>query len=50
MPKVILYFDSIEDSEELKSALDGSKWKIAVWDFDQYLRNAIKHPSESMSD
>ncbi len=50
MPKVILEFDSFEDSEELKSALDGGKWKIAVWEFDQYLRNTIKHPSESMSD
>ena len=50
MPKVILEFDSIEESEELKSALDGSKWKIAVWDFDQYLRSLTKHPPESMSD
>ena len=31
MPKVILEFDSFEDSEELKVALDGGKWKNVVW-------------------
>lgn len=50
MPKVILEFDSFEDSEELKVALDGGKWKNVVWELSQYLRNTLKHPSDSMSD
>lgn len=50
MPKVILEFDSIEDSEELNSAMNGSKWKNVVWELNQYLRNKIKHPSDSMTD
>jgi hypothetical protein len=31
MAKVILEFDSFEESEELKSALDGGKWKCVAW-------------------
>jgi hypothetical protein len=34
MGKIILEFDSIEESVEAKNALDGSKWKIAI---DQYV-------------
>jgi hypothetical protein len=50
MPKVILEFDSFEDSEELKVALDGGKWKSVVWELSQYLRNNLKHPSDTMTD
>jgi hypothetical protein len=50
MPKVILEFDSFEDSEELKVALDGGKWKSVVWELSQYLRNKIKHPYDTMTD
>lgn len=50
MPKVILEFDSFEDSQELKDALDGGKWKNVVWELNQYLRNKIKHPTDSMTD
>jgi len=50
MPKVILEFDSFEDAEELRSALDGTKWKGVVWDIDQHLRNSIKHSDDSVSE
>ena len=43
MGKIILEFDSIEESEEARTALDGSKWKIAVWDLDQELRKIVKY-------
>ena len=43
MGKIILEFDSIEESVEARSALDGSKWKIAMWDLDQKLRSMVKH-------
>ena len=43
MGKIILEFDSIEESEEARTALDGSKWKGAVWDLDQELRKIVKY-------
>ena len=50
MPKVILEFDSFEESEELKSALDGAKWKNVVWELSQYLRSNLKHTPDTMTD
>lgn len=42
MGKIILEFDSVEESIEAKNALDGTKWKIAMWDLDQKLRAVSK--------
>ena len=38
MGKIILEFDSIEESIEARNALDGTKW-----DLDQKLRAMVKH-------
>ncbi len=43
MGKVILEFDSVEEQVEIKEALDGYKWKLAVWDIDQLLRSTTKY-------
>ena len=43
MGKIILEFDSIEESIEVRNALNGTKWKIAMWDLDQKLRAMVKH-------
>jgi hypothetical protein len=43
MGKVILEFDSITEQEEYQTAIDGSKWKIAMWDLDQKLRATTKY-------
>ena len=43
MGKVILEFDSIEEATEIRDALDGYKWKLAVWDLDQKLRDTNKY-------
>ena len=43
MGKVIIEFDSVEESQEARTALDGWKWKIAMWDLDQMLRSTVKH-------
>lgn len=43
MAKIILEFDSIEEAEEARTALDGSNWKMAMWDLDQDLRGTVKH-------
>jgi len=43
MAKVILEFDPIEDRTEMESAINGSKWKAAIWDLDQELRKTTKY-------
>ena len=43
MGKIILEFDSVEESQEAREALDGYKWKLSLWDLDQYLRSIAKH-------
>lgn len=47
MGKITLTFDSNEEAEEARTALDAGKWKIVAWDLDQYLRNRIKHCSDN---
>ena len=46
MAKVTIEFDSFEDREEMESALNGAKWKMLVWDLDQYLRSELKYNDE----
>jgi hypothetical protein len=43
MGKIILEFDSVEESQEAATALDGWKWKMAMWDLDQKLRTITKY-------
>jgi len=43
MSKIILEFDSYEEAGDARTALDGSKWKAAMWDLDQLLRAATKY-------
>jgi hypothetical protein len=43
MGKIILEFDSLEEADDARDALDGYKWKLAVWDIDQELRKSIKY-------
>ena len=43
MAKVILEFDPVEDREEMETAINGWKWKMLVWDLDQYLRGELKY-------
>jgi hypothetical protein len=33
--KITLEFDSIEEQDDARVALDGYKWKLAMWDLDQ---------------
>ncbi len=50
MSKIVLEFDGIEEADEARTALDGIKWKIAMWDLDQWLRSQIKYAPDYMSD
>ena len=43
--KVTIEFDGNEEQDDLKSALDGYKWKLVVWDLDQMLRKTTKYQS-----
>lgn len=50
MSKIILEFDGIEEANEAKNALNGSKWKAVVWDLDQKLRATTKYSSPIISE
>lgn len=41
--KVTLEYDGNEEQDDLKTALDGYKWKSVVWDLDQLLRKTTKY-------
>ena len=43
MGKIILEFDSAEEAHAAQSAIDGYKWKMAMWDLDQQLRGTVKY-------
>ena len=43
MSQVILEFDRVEDAEALRSALDGWKYKMFIWELDQKLRSVHKY-------
>lgn len=43
MGKITLEFDSEEEQYEARVALDGYKWKNAMWELDQKLRNTTKY-------
>ena len=43
MSKIILEFDGVEDQDDARTALDGYKWKLAMWDLDQVLRSITKY-------
>ena len=43
MGKIILEFDSIEEQSDVRVALDGYKWKKAMWELDQLLRSTTKY-------
>ena len=43
MGKIILEFDSVEEGNDARVAIDGYKWKLALWGLDQELRSVVKH-------
>ncbi len=50
MGEIILKFDSIEEAEDARTALDGYKWKLAMQDLDQHLRAEIKYNEKLSSE
>jgi hypothetical protein len=47
--KITIEFDGIEEQQEARDALDGYKWKLAVWDIDQFLRSTTKYSKSIIS-
>jgi hypothetical protein len=43
MGKITLEFDTNEEAEDIRTALDGYKYKLVLWDLDQYLRAEVKY-------
>jgi hypothetical protein len=43
MGKIILEFDSNEEKDDARVALDGYRWRGVVWDLDQKLREITKY-------
>ena len=43
MAKVTLEFNTDEEREDMETAINGWKWKMLVWDLDQYLRGELKY-------
>jgi hypothetical protein len=39
----VLKFDLPEENENFQAALNGHKYKSAIWDFDQLLRSEMKY-------
>jgi hypothetical protein len=42
MAEIILKFKE-DEFEDARTALDGWKWKMVMWDLDQYLRAELKY-------
>ena len=42
---MILEYDCEEEADDARVALDGYKWKMAMWELDQLLRSATKYGS-----
>jgi hypothetical protein len=50
MAKVTIEFDTFEEADEIRNALDGYKWKLAFWDLDQKLRSITKYGESLIKD
>lgn len=43
MGKIILEFDSVEEADEAKTAMQAQDWMCAMHELDQYLRKTTKY-------
>jgi hypothetical protein len=43
MGKVTIQFDTIEEQEDIRDALDGYKWRMVAWELDEFLRSEMKY-------
>jgi len=50
MAEIILKFDSVEEADDARTALDGWRWKNAMWELDQHLRAELKYNEKISSE
>ena len=43
MGKVTIEFNTIEEQEDIRDALNGFKWRMVACELDEFLRNEIKY-------
>ena len=43
MGKVTIEFDSVEEQDDIRDALDGFKWRMVAWELDEFLRTEMKY-------
>jgi hypothetical protein len=43
MGKVTIEFDSVEEQDDIRDALDGFKWRMITWELDEFLRTEMKY-------
>jgi hypothetical protein len=48
MPEAVLKFKLPEEEQEHRDAIEGTSWKLAMWDLDQILRKALKYGSSEL--
>jgi len=48
--KGIIEYNLPEETEEFQTAINGIKYKLLIWDLDQYLRGEIKYNSKLSHD
>ena len=48
--KATLNYTLPDEQQEFQDAVNGIKWKSAMWDLDQRLRGLIKHAPDSMDE
>jgi hypothetical protein len=41
--KATIEFNLPDDQEDFQDAVNGQKWRLMVWDFDQHLRSQLKY-------
>jgi uncharacterized UPF0160 family protein len=50
VPKATLEFNLPEEREEYNLCVNGSNYSSALWKFNEYLRNVLKHNPKDLSD
>lgn len=50
MNKIIIEWVGDDAEQESRTAMDGYKWKVVVWDLDQELRKTTKYDNSHIGD
>lgn len=48
--KAILEFNLPDDQVDFEEAVNGAKWKLFAWEFDQWLRSQTKYAPDSQDE